>query len=472
MNDMLLAVLRSEANGITPEAKYLLIRLAEFGLVARGIRAGVKELAARFGVSDTLAGTALNSLVAAGVLARRDVVSGQGRPKRHYELDASYAAQVAQHDVTEVVHEKVIRHLLQHEVKVVDQRSAIATQQDEQRATAPLAHVRASRGQGRVSVVNRVLLAALLIRADRFGVVRDLGSAELARITGLSQVRLKNRVRTLLDDGLIRAYTPGATGSVIFKKTKSVYYLNLHHPELSCGQSLPMLLVSATRVPMPEDTSDQVDYILKSVSESEIQRRVGVRKFFEDKHERGLAYFLRSKLDLYAGDLLSRHWDEFGKGESQLTRLIELDLLGGAVNAEGSRLLVRYLCEQVRNVAESVRANWFVRKSASVTGIDFKGMDYVLLPVRKATNKEFGRAGFYPSRAVLVLPRNGVVFSEMLYVVERGSCNRVEVRGFTDLAAVSKEEQCLYSLLTPPGGELSLDVRGQVLLPQQYGGER
>ncbi|MFP3495701.1 hypothetical protein SB759_15855 [Pseudomonas sp. SIMBA_059] len=466
MNDMLLAVLRSETNGISPEAKYLLIRLAELGLVARGISAGVKELATRFGISDTQTGAALNSLVAAGVLVRRDVVSGQGRPKRHYELGASYAAQVARHDVTAVVHEKVIRHLLQHELKVADQRSAIATQQDEQRATAPLAQVRASRGQGRVSVVNRVLLAALLIRADRFGVVRDLGSAELARITGLSPVRLKNRVGTLLDDGLIRAYTPGATGSVIFKKTKSVYYLNLHHPELSCGQSLPMLLVSVTRVPAPEDTSDQVDYILKSVpeSESEIQRRVGVRNFFKDKHERGLAYFLRSRLDFYAGDLLSRHWDEFGKGESQLTRLIELDLLGGAVDAEGSRLLVRYLCEQARNVAESVRANWFVRKSASVTGIDFKAMDYVLLPVQKATNKEFGRAGFYPSRAVLVLPRNGVVFSETLHVVERGPSNRVEIREFTDLAAVSKEEQCLYGLLTPPGGELSVDMRGQVLL--------
>jgi len=463
---MLLTVLCSEAKGISPEAKYLLIRLAELGLVARGISAGVKELAARFGISDAQAGAALNSLVAAGVLVRRDVVSGQGRPKRHYELGASYAAQVAQHDVTEVVHEKVIRHLLQHELKVADQRSAIATQQDEQRATAPLAQVRASRGQGRVSVVNRVLLAALLIRADRFGVVRDLGSAELARITGLSQVRLKNRVGTLLDDGLIRAYTPGATGTVIFKKIKSVYYLNLHHPELSCGQSLPMLLVSVTRVPTPEDTSDQVDYILKSVpeSESEIQRRVGVRKFFKDKHERGLAYFLRSRLDFYAGDLLSRHWDEFGKGESQLTRLIEFDLLGGAVDAEGSRLLVRYLCEQARNVAESVRANWFVRKSASVTGIDFKAMDYVLLPVQKATNKEFGRAGFYPSRAVLVLPRNGVVFSETLHVVERGPSNRVEIRGFTDLAALSKEEQCLYGLLTPPGGELSVGVQGQVLL--------
>lgn len=465
---MLLAVLRSETNGISPEAKYLLIRLAELGLVARGISAGVKELAARFGISDTQTGAALNSLVAAGVLVRRDVVSGQGRPKRHYELGASYAAQVARHDVTEVVHEKVIRHLLQHELKVADQRSAIATQQDEQRATAPLAQVRASRGQGRVSVVNRVLLAALLIRADRFGVVRDLGSAELARITGLSPVRLKNRVGTLLDDGLIRAYTPGATGSVIFKKTKSVYYLNLHHPELSCGQSLPMLLVSVTRFPTPEDTIDDVDDIFKSVQESFNQRHVGVRKFFDDQHERGLASFLRGRLDWYAGYLLSHHWDRRSEGKPGLAQLIKLDLLAGAVDAEGSELLARYLCDQADYMANHVRTRWFEGKSTLIAGIDFKSMDYVLLPVRRAVHKAF-KGGFYPSRAVLVLPRDGVAFSDKLHVVERGPCNRVEVRRFTDLATVSKEEQCLYGLLTPPGGELSVDLNGEVLLAKQHG---
>ncbi|WP_339434423.1 hypothetical protein [Pseudomonas orientalis] len=463
MNDMLLAVLRSEANGISPEAKYLLIRLAELGLVARGISAGVKELAARFGISDTQAGTALNSLVAAGVLVRRDVVSGQGRPKRHYELDASYAAQVARHDVTEVVHEKVIRHLLQHEVKVVDQRSTIAMQQEEQRATAPLAQVRASRGQGRVSVVNRVLLAALLIRADRFGVVRDLGSAELARITGLSQVRLKNRVRTLLDSGLIRAYVPGATGSVIFKKTKSIYYLNLHHSELSCGQSLPMLLVSVTRFPGQEDTIDHVDDIFTSAQEAFNQRYIGVRKFFDDQHEKGLASFLRGRLDWYAGYLLSHYWDMRSEGKPGLVQLIKLDLLAGAVDTGSSKLLASYLCDQADHMANHVRNGWFKGKSPLIAGIDFKSMDYVLLPVRKAVHKAF-KGGFYPSRAVLVLPRIGVAFSETLHVVERGLFNLVEVRGITDLAAVSKEEQCLYGLLTPPGGELSVDVLGQVLL--------
>lgn len=449
---MLLSVLRSEVNGISPEAKYLLIRLAEVGLIARGISAGVKELAARFGISDSHAGTALNSLVTAGVLVRRDVVSGQGRPKRHYELDARYAAQVARHDVTEVVHEKVIRHLLQHETKVADQRSAIATQQDEQRATAPLAQVRASRGQGRVSVVNRVLLAALLIRADRFGVVRDLGSAELARITGLSQVRLKNRVRTLLDCGLIRAYVPGATGSVIFKKTKSIYYLNLHHSELSCGQSLPMLLVSSTRMVTSSNDCDVVDEMLHAEGEATDQREAGVRQFFEDKHEQRLGSLLRGRLDCYAEYVLSRYWDDFNKGESELVELIKQDLRSGGADTEATQSLARYLFQKAERVAKGIRNDWFQSSSPLISRIDFKSMDYVLLPARRVVvNPKFI---FYPSRAVLALPRDGVTTPQRLYVAEFGrGFGNVNVREFTDLNGVSREDQAFYGLLTPRGDD-------------------
>ncbi len=452
MNDMMLAVLRSETNGISPEAKYLLIRLAELGLVARGISAGVKELAARFGISDTQAGTALNSLVAAGVLVRRDVVSGQGRPKRHYDLDASYAAQVARHDVTEAVHEKVIRHLLQHELKVADQRSAIATQQDEQRATAPLAQVRASRGQGRVSVVNRVLLAALLIRADRFGVVRDLGSAELARITGLSQVRLKNRVRTLLDDGLIRAYVPGATGSVIFKKTKSTYYLNLHHAELSHDQNLPILLVSSTRVVTSSNDGDVVDEMLHDEGEAADQIEAGVRQFFEDKHEQRLGSLLRGRLDCYAEYLLSRYWDDYSKGEPELVQLIKHDLRSGGADAEAIQLLARYLFQKAERVARGIRNDWFQSNSPLISSIDFKSTDYVLLPARRvAVTPTFV---FYPSRAVLALPRDGITSPQRLYVAEFGrGFGNVNVREFTDLNGVSREDQAFYGLLTPRGDE-------------------
>lgn len=150
-------------------------------------------------------------------------------------------------------------------------------------------------------------------------------------------------------------------------------------------------------------------------------------------------------------------------GKPGLVQLIKLDLLAGAVDTGSSELLASYLCDQADHMANHVRNGWFKGKSPLIAGIDFKSMDYVLLPVRKAVHKAF-KGGFYPSRAVLALPRIGVAFSETLHVVERGLFNLVEVREITDLAAVSKEEQCLYGLLTPPGGELSVDVQGQILL--------
>lgn len=449
---MLLAVLRGEANGISAEAKYVLVRLAEVGLVSGGVGAGVKELAARFGISDSHVGTALNSLAAAGVLVRRDVVSGQGRPKRLYEMDASYAEQIVRHDVTGVIHEKAIRHLLKHELKMADQPSAIAIPQEEQRAAVPLARVRASRGSGRVSVVNRVLLAVLLSRADRFGVVRDLGSAELSRITGLSQVRLKNRVSTLLDSGLIRAYTPGATGSVIFKKTKSVYYLNLHHLELSCEQSLPMLLVSFTRVTTWDDEWDVVDDILHSAAEASSQRNAGVRQFFDNEHERRLASLLRSRLDFYAESLLSHHWGAYSNGKSLISQLIRLDLRSGDADTEAIRSLTLYLLKKTELVARRFRNDWFQSGSALVTGIDFESSDYVLLPARRVVGS--AKRVVYPSRAVLALPRDGAMNSHRLYLAEFGhEFGKAKVKELNDLKEVSREDQAFYGLLTPLEGE-------------------
>lgn len=453
MSEMLLSVLLSKAKGISPEAKYVLVRLVECGLVAGPICSGVKELAGRFGISDSQMGAALNSLTAAKVLIRRDLVSGQGRPKRQYELAPGDVEQVGLNDVSKVVHARVIHHLLKHESKAL-QLSDVAMQQKGPLEGAPLAHVRASRKQGRLSVVNRLLLAVLLCRADRFGVVRDLGRAELSRLTGLSQERLKNRIRTLLDSSLIRAYTPGATGSVIFKKTKSVYYLNLHHPELNCGQRLPILLVSVDRVPTEDNDVDVVDGIFKSGRELWSQLTGEVRKFFKDRHEQGLAPFLRGRLDMYAGFLLSHHWDVLGDGEAELVQLIKLDLLG-APDAEESQRLATYLCDQAGNVARGVRGGWFQGKSALIDGMDFEELDYVLLPMREVAYKSRNDR-FYPSRAVLALPPDDVVCAGKLHVVEFGRGNQVKVQVFSSLETVSNAEQYLYGLLTPPEGELSV----------------
>ncbi|WP_314386694.1 Lrp/AsnC family transcriptional regulator [Pseudomonas brenneri] len=440
MSEMLLSVLLSKAKGISPEAKYVLVRLVECGLVAGPICSGVKELAGRFGISDSQMGVALNSLTAAKVLVRRDLVSGQGRPKRQYELAPGDVEQVGLNDVSKVVHARVIHHLLKHESKAL-QLSDVAMQQKGPLEGAPLAHVRASRKQGRLSVVNRLLLAVLLCRADRFGVVRDLGRAELSRLTGLSQERLKNRIRTLLDSGLIRAYTPGATGSVIFKKTKSVYYLNLHHPELSCGQSLPMLLVSVTQNLTSANERDVVDGMLWSPQGEREQCSIGVRRFFKNRHEQELACFLRGRLDWYAGYLLSHHWGLLGDGEAELDQLIKLDLLD-ASDKESCQPLVTYLIERVEYMASRASAGWIDGKLTLIPGVDFKTLDYVLLPMQKT-------AGLYPSRAMLALSKMGGTCSKALHIVGFQDDEEGKVQCVADSEALSREKQYLYSLLTP-----------------------
>ncbi|WP_347169651.1 Lrp/AsnC family transcriptional regulator [Pseudomonas salmasensis] len=447
MNKILLSTLLSAVKGVSPEAKYVLVRLVESGVLAGPVCSGVKELAGRFGISDSQMGAALNSLVRADVLVRQDLVSGQGRPKRQYELDARYVQQVGLSDVSDVIHRNVIDHLLRHERQLADQSSAVAIQQQGQPIDAPLARVRASRKRGRLSVVNRLLLAVLLCRADRFGVVRDLGNAELSRLTGLSRERLKNRVRTLLDSGLIRAYTPGATGSVIFKKTKSVYYLNLHHPELSCGQDFPMALVSLSLLTNSGNDWDVVDDVLHSPAEAERQLAAGVRHFFEDKHELRSASLLRGRLDCYAEYLLSRYWADYSEGESELVQLIKLDLRGGVAHAQDIQSLTRYLFKKAGLVAQRVRNVCFHSGSALLSGVDFELLDYALLPARRVVFKS--GYFFYPSRAVLALPRDGSVGSQRLHVVEFGhGFGNVTVSEFTDLNGISREDQARYGLLT------------------------
>lgn len=98
------------------------------------------------------------------------------------------------------------------------------------------------------------------------------------------------------------------------------------------GQSLPMLLVSSTRVVTLSNDCDVVDEMLHAEGDATGQREAGVRQFFEDKHEQRQGSLLRGRLDCYAEYLLSRYWDDFNKGESELVELIKQDLRSGGAD--------------------------------------------------------------------------------------------------------------------------------------------
>lgn len=72
----------------------------------------------------------------------------------------------------------------------------------------------------------------LLAHADRWGVVRELGIAKLTDLTGLNQERLRAHLFKLSEMGFISHKLPGFSSWPLMGKWGSVYFLNLHHPDL------------------------------------------------------------------------------------------------------------------------------------------------------------------------------------------------------------------------------------------------
>jgi hypothetical protein len=320
---MFILALNFPLPNVEPEVKYFLVRFVQCFGITEPVSLGVKGLATRFGLSDRQVSESLAVLLAGGALAISSIFDGRGRPKRSYRLQDAFVAKfnkLPQEPSKSFdplpfneIHTEAIGRLLKHEKSKADQQGA----KFEQRGTA--AQMRARRQPGRLSVVNRLLLAVLLCHADRFGVVRDLGSSALRKTTGLNQERLKYRITRLINLGLIRAYVPGATSSVLFKKTSSVYFINLHHPELAIAGSVATSVFVYTSV-MLADENDQQDaeivqnkasYCLANPeSASRILPRFKlVSRFFESQRPSIFRLF-QVRLESYAAYLLSKYWPE------------------------------------------------------------------------------------------------------------------------------------------------------------------
>ncbi|MFL9810350.1 MAG: hypothetical protein E2594_00260 [Pseudomonas sp.] len=93
----------------------------------------------------------------------------------------------------------------------------------------------------RLSLANRLLLAVLFAHADAFGVVRRLSHTDLCRLSGIEAKSLKQRVRKLIALGYIRRHVPGCASPLFQRKLKSVYLMNLAHPQLK-ARVVPVLL--------------------------------------------------------------------------------------------------------------------------------------------------------------------------------------------------------------------------------------
>lgn len=321
---MLLGALLCAEAGLTPWAKYVLVRLVQCFDLGQPVELNVKGLAKQFGITDGQVTKALKNLEACNILRYTSAAAGRGRPKRLFSLQEQHLQQfrgIGQLEPHQ--HLQAICSLLQHE----DSRPAPQVSHAEESSDKDaLSGLRARKKPERLSVLNRLLLAVLLFYADRMGVVRDIGFTDLSRLTCLSSERLKYRVKRLVELELIRAWIPGVTSHALFGKAKSVYYLNLQHPIFGSCYSLAGIMIFgwvqkfeaadrlhewlvkgwkdlARRKP-PEDDGKRERSLQGHVSDEAARVAAAASKPESPR----IIPALQVRLEIYASWLLSRYW--------------------------------------------------------------------------------------------------------------------------------------------------------------------
>lgn len=399
---MLICALLLPLAGLDPEAKYFLVRFVQRFGIAAPVQCGVKELAKMFGVSDRLVTKSLENLVEYGLLGHQDVKgAGRGRPKREYRCTPSFVSLLSKHSVTVSSSQKeVIANLLERSAeKSLPARvsggawsgaASFAALQNQITPAQRLANLRARKKSDHLSDTNRLLLAVLLTRANRFGVVSDFGTSELCKATGLSPERLRHRIGRLLDLGLIRAYVPGATSRFFYGKITSVYFLNLQHPEISDGSNVTLALAYMLERPLDTMNNESSIYLevraFKEMPEtiyaSRSQRALGLFK------QQPLEFFslLQYVLLKYVAYLLSNYWSGLARIPSgqridipELREFIGRDFrppLDSLIDhSERHAFLVELLYERAFESAISIKAVLF-----SVLDVSLESKDFVFIP--------------------------------------------------------------------------------------------
>lgn len=457
---MLLSALFCGVKGLEPLGKYFLVRFIQHFGIADPVSLGVKALAKQFGLSDRQATKSLDELDACGVMDVSSTPEGKGRPKRQYRLTEDFHKKLNKASAQPATeHAAAVDSLLKHE----NRKAAQASERFEKKKAdlAPLSDLRSKKQPDRLTVVNRLLLSVLLCRADRFGVVNDLGFATICELTGLNKEQLRHRVRRLINQGLIRTYVPGATSPILARKMKSIYFLNLGHPELVGGGSVTsaLLCMNGERIP---DCVIHADGVRRDVSRDKGKSR----PFQDSKYEQVVRYFkgqqaplfrlLQVMLERYAAYLLSKRWSDLLRlplnqriDDQGVRELIRLDFRISTILAESGGDGPNWSGEeQLNTVFDHLYhwaydlALWIKERFDQVTNVPFDSMDFVIVPRAMVLG--------YDHFALLALPLDG--WSGCL-IVEPDTAPPVAPRHVPVESDISLEDRYTYGLLTRPGND-------------------
>lgn len=453
---MPLRALLCEIRGLQPETKYFLVRFIQCFGVTDPVCLGVKEFAKQVGVTDRQSSAALDALVDAEILVCSLVPNKRGRQARWYGVAKTFLAELNRLPVpVGVMHKAAIERLMVH---VGTDAAEIRTFQNQEKAQS-LAYLRARKKPGALSRVNRLLMAVLLCGADRFGVVRNLGTVQICKATGLSKEMLRNRLKTLMNQSLIRCYLPGLSSPVLSVKKKSIYYLNLNHAQLVAGrQAISILAVTGGGMYLagPELLQGIRGAVNRVKSDARPLHSSQEAPIFTLLAGQGRSFYgtFEGFLDEYASQLLSRHWLNLAEGGALKERVDDLQLrqqilkdfrlhagFQGVGDLDVDVTRARFN-GQIYDLAYDM-ALWFKCLLSNASNVPLSELDFVIVP-NPATAGHF-------CRAFLALPKAEQAWSGYLIIDTGGA--QASVRSFAGEQGIPLEELYAYGLLSKPSND-------------------
>lgn len=400
---------------MAPEAKVLLAGLLLRYPAGQFSSAQVLEHAGALGVSIRLVRRAMTELIGLCFVETKRVSQGRGQPMIHYELTEHLLGLLQEE--AEAIKEKVPPNVRN---KLVD--AVLMANSPIGHLKGLQVHVKGRAGlQGRASASNRLLLAVLLIHADQFGVVDCLGLAALSKLTGLTRTRAESQLYKLNQLGLIRCKVPGFSGSTLLGSPKTVYFLNLNHPDLV--GATPQALVFLTTKLSNAGKESEAALIFDSAHDEHFSNKddgglqlvvsegfdglassLSLQRSLADQG-RVLYGMLQHRLDRYASLLLSQCWHDLASAkffcDDSILSIISKDLpplgLKHLAREAMGKGLSRFLYEVAFLLAVRVR-----RQLSHLVGLPWTTTEFRLLPLpdpRRQTE----------ARALLALPSQGAL---------------------------------------------------------------
>lgn len=206
---MPIATMLLHLSGISPQARYVLMKLWLDNRDSLPMGITVQECAQTMAVPRARAGKVLNELIEAGHLETKCMPGHKGRPKRVFDISTKMKSVL--HALTppqphDELHLASIHALLSHRTHELHTETPA------------------------LSPSNLVFLIALLSYANECGSVHNLGMAKLRAYTGMTTQRVNLQVSKMRKLRLILATIPGTTGGRVLGKTTTAYWLNLSRP--------------------------------------------------------------------------------------------------------------------------------------------------------------------------------------------------------------------------------------------------